>query len=89
LAEPVRLRIIERLQAGPLVVTDLCEQVREAMANVSHHLSVLRKAGLVVAAKEGRYVVYALDPKFFRAREPGRAADLLDLGCCRLELPRQ
>jgi ArsR family transcriptional regulator len=86
LADPARLRIIECLRAGPLTVTDLCGQLQEAMANVSHHLNVLRKAGLVVAAKEGRYVVYALDPKFFRAREPGGTADLLDLRCCRLEL---
>jgi DNA-binding transcriptional ArsR family regulator len=89
LADPMRLRIIECHQAGPLVVTDLCDQLQEAMANGSHHLGVLRDAGLVAAARQGRHVVYALDPRFFRAREPGRVADLLDLGCCRLALPRQ
>jgi ArsR family transcriptional regulator len=52
LADPVRLRIIECLQAGPLVVTDLCDQLQEAMANVSHHLGVLRDAGVVSAAKD-------------------------------------
>jgi ArsR family transcriptional regulator len=89
LADPARLSIIGCLQAGPLVVTDLCDQLQEAMANVSHHLGVLRDAGLVAAARQGRHVVYALDPKFFRARDSGGTADLLDLGCCRLELTGQ
>jgi ArsR family transcriptional regulator len=89
LADPMRLRIIQCLQGGPLIVTDVCDQVGEDMANVSHHLGVLRHAGLVSGAKQGKYVVYALEPRFFRAREPGRTADLLDLGCCRLELTGQ
>src|SRR6516162_7966551 len=82
LADPMRLRIIQCLQGGPLIVTDVCDQVGEDMANVSHHLGVLRHAGLVSGAKQGKYVVYALEPRFFRAREPGKAGDLLDFGCC-------
>ena len=89
LADPARLRIIECLQAGPLVVSKLCGQLHEEMGNVSHHLGVLRHAGLVSAEKHGKYVAYALNPRFFRSREPGRTADLLDLGCCRVELSRR
>jgi len=63
--------------------------LKTALVNASHHLGVLRHAGLVSGAKQGRYVVYALDPKWFRAREPGGLADLLDLGCCRLEIPKK
>jgi hypothetical protein len=46
-------------------------------------------AGWVASGREGKCVVYALEPTFFCAGEPGRAADLLALGCWRLELPRQ
>ena len=67
-------------------VSALSELPGSDIANVSHHLGVLRHAGLVRDEKQGRCVVYSLHPDIFRPREPGQAVDVLDLGCCRLEL---
>jgi DNA-binding transcriptional ArsR family regulator len=86
LADPGRLRIVGCLRAGPRNVSELATQLREELANVSHHLGVLRHAGLVVDRKDGKYVVYSLNPDVFRRAGPGQPADCLDLGCCRLEL---
>jgi len=88
LADPERLRIIECLREGPCNVGDLADRLRQEMANVSHHLGVLRKVGLVADRKDGKYVVYSLHPNVFRPATSGQRTDYLDLGCCRLELNR-
>jgi ArsR family transcriptional regulator len=86
LADPERLRIVDCLRAGPQNVSELATRLRSELANVSHHLGVLRQAGLVLDRKDGKYVVYRLHPDVFRPAAPGQGADCLDLGCCRLEL---
>jgi ArsR family transcriptional regulator len=86
LADPERLKIIQCLQAGPKNVSALSELLGADIANVSHHLGVLRHAGLVRDEKQGKFVVYSLHPDVYRPKEPGHSAAVLDLGCCRLEL---
>jgi ArsR family transcriptional regulator len=86
LGEPDRLKIIQCLQTGPKNVSELSTLLDAELANVSHHLRVLRDAGLVQDAKQGKYVIYSLHPDVFRHGEP---ADAIDLGCCRLELTGQ
>jgi ArsR family transcriptional regulator len=86
MADPERLKIIQCLQDGPRNVSELAGLLKAELANVSHHLSVLRHANLVLDQKQGKFVVYSLNPSFFRARGRGEGLDVLDLGCCRLEL---
>ena len=85
LADPERLRIIHCLRGGPRHVSELAAMLGAEVVNVSHHLGVLRHAGLVRDEKQGKFVVYSLHPDIFRPGEPGQVA-ALDLGCCRLEL---
>ena len=87
LADPERLKIIQCLQGGPKHVSALSDLLGADIANVSHHLGVLRHAGLVRDEKQGKFVVYSLHPDIFRPKDSGQPADVLDLGCCRLELP--
>jgi hypothetical protein len=42
----------------------------------------------VLHEKQGRFVVYSLNPQVFRPPADAAAAEHLDFGCCRLELPR-
>ena len=86
LAEPGRLRIIQCLQTGPKNVGQLAGLLNESLANISHHLSVLRQAGIVLNCKEGKHVVYNLHPAVYISREEASVTGVLDLGCCRLEL---
>jgi DNA-binding transcriptional ArsR family regulator len=88
LADPERLRIIHCLRGGARNVSELAALLDAEVVNISHHLGVLRHAGLVQDEKQGRFVVYRLHPDVFRGSRTGEEADHLDLGCCRLELPK-
>jgi ArsR family transcriptional regulator len=88
LADPERLRIVQCLRACPKNVGELAEELRTQIANVSHHLRVLRRAGLLKHRKQGKYVIYSLHPDVFRLRDRSNTADTVDLGCCRLDLRR-
>jgi ArsR family transcriptional regulator len=86
LADPERLKIVQCLQSGPKNVGELSSLLGQGLANVSHHLGVLRHAGLVQDEKQGKYVVYSLHADVFKPRDRNKTDDVLDLGCCRLVL---
>ena len=86
LADPARLRLAALLRGGPGSVSLLAEALRAEVVNASHHLGILRRAGLVQTEKRGKFVFFSLAPGVF-VRSP--AADHLDLGCRRLELPKR
>ncbi len=70
--EPTRLQILHRLAEEPHHVSRLAGLIGIPMVNVSHHLGVLRQAGLIEDAKDGRRVIYALRPGVFApSDEPG------------------
>jgi len=61
LAEPNRARIVELLGHGEHCVCDVGGALELSSALVSHHLRVLRAAGLVSERRDGRWVHYSLD----------------------------
>jgi len=61
MADPMRLRILHTLQDGELCVTDILTKVGGSQANVSKHLSVLKRAGLVECRREGVNVYYRIE----------------------------
>jgi ArsR family transcriptional regulator len=87
LGDPERLRIIQCLRDGPRNVGEVAALLDDTLVKVSHHLGVLRNAGLVRDTKAGRHVLYELHPDVFRPTSRA-GADFLDLGCCRLEIPK-
>jgi DNA-binding transcriptional ArsR family regulator len=64
LADPVRLRVVDRLgAAGPATVSELAGELRVSMSQLSNHLRRLREAGLVRVERNGRQGVYEIaDP---------------------------
>lgn len=60
LGHPQRLELIEHLAQGARSVDLLATKVRLPIANVSQHLQTLRRAGLVQAEREGKFVNYRL-----------------------------
>jgi ArsR family transcriptional regulator, nickel/cobalt-responsive transcriptional repressor len=80
IGEANRIRIVECLWNGSKNVTELANLLNMKIVNVSHHLSVLKNAGLVHDEKQGRFVVYSLHPDYFR-KDP-TSTGLLDLGWC-------
>lgn len=87
LADKERLRIVQVLRGGRQNVSQIAVAVQATVANVSHHLRILKRTGIVRSQKQGRFMVYALHPDVFSA-EPS-AHERLDLGCCMLELPHR
>ena len=65
-ADPERLKIIQFLQAGDKTVGVIAHGLGSSIANTSHHLKLLRQAGLVCPSKKGRFVSYSLEPKILR-----------------------
>lgn len=61
LADPTRRRILALLRDGDLPAGEIAAQFPVAWASVSHHLTVLREAGLVVATREGQFIRYSLN----------------------------
>ncbi|MGW4892410.1 ArsR/SmtB family transcription factor [Kitasatospora sp. NPDC004240] len=60
LGHPVRIRVLELLQAGPTPVRDLLADLDIEPSSLSQQLAVLRRSGIVTATREGSTVVYAL-----------------------------
>jgi ArsR family transcriptional regulator len=87
-ADPERLRIIQCLRTGPKKVGELAALLHAEIVNVSHHLGVLRHARLVQDEKQGRFVVYRLHPDVFQPTPNSGTTEYLDLGCCRIEIPK-
>lgn len=60
MADPTRLKILHCLHNGELCVSDVLEFVGGSQANVSKHLSVLKRAGLVDSRRDGLNVYYRI-----------------------------
>ena len=65
LGEPTRMGILQQLGAGSSPVTALADKLGLPLVNVSHHLSVLFRAGLLTNERRGRQIVYRLNPEVF------------------------
>jgi DNA-binding transcriptional ArsR family regulator len=89
LAAPERLRIVCFLRGGARNVTEIAETLGTTLVNLSHHITVLRRAGFVRKQKSGRFVYCSLTPGFLRRDGLKGAVEYFDLGCCRLEVPRE
>ena len=55
-----RLLILWQLSKGELSVNDISPRVGSTLQNVSQHLSLLKKAGIVVARREGQAIYYQI-----------------------------
>ena len=65
LADPVRLRMLSVLATAPdgaVCACDLAEPIGRSQPTVSHHLKVLKAAGLVTAQRDGKNIWYAVVP---------------------------
>jgi DNA-binding transcriptional ArsR family regulator len=60
LSDPTRLRILRELRGGDKTVQQLVALFSWTQANISRHLSVLSRAGLVKKSKKGSFVYYSI-----------------------------
>ena len=67
LADPVRLSFVRQLAGNDgICACDFSECCTVSQPTISHHLKVLREAGVVVSERQGTNIVYSLAPDFSR-----------------------
>ncbi len=60
LAEPMRIRLLDALREAPATVQELQQATGASQQNVSKHLGLLLRSGLVSSRKEGNFSLYAI-----------------------------
>jgi DNA-binding transcriptional ArsR family regulator len=60
LADPTRIKLLERLRDREASVQELTETIGSTQQNVSKHLGVLRREGIVRRVKRGNYSYYSI-----------------------------
>jgi ArsR family transcriptional regulator len=61
LNDPTRRAILELLKNKDLTAGEIADKFNISWPSISHHLELLKRAGLVVSMKEGQYVFYSIN----------------------------
>ena len=61
LNDPTRRQILDLLRGGDLNAGDIAERFEMSKPSISHHLDLLRQAGLVESVKQGQFITYSLN----------------------------
>ena len=65
ISDQVRRKILDILKEKPLNAGEIAAMFPLTDATISHHLSVLKKAGLIDSAKNGTFIIYTLNTSLF------------------------
>jgi DNA-binding transcriptional ArsR family regulator len=60
LGEPTRIKLLDRLRQGEASVLELTELIGTTQQNVSKHLGLLQRAGIVARRKQGNFAYYRI-----------------------------
>ena len=60
MAHPIRLAIVDLLKDGEVCVCDIASRIGAERSNVSRHLAVMLKAGVIQVRKDGLRMMYQL-----------------------------
>ena len=60
LNDPTRRKILDMLKAQDLTAGEIADAFDMTRPSISHHLEILKQAGLVADTREGRFIRYAL-----------------------------
>jgi len=60
LSDETRKKILQSLNAGPLSVGEIVECTNLAQPTISHHLNILKQAGVVQTERRGKQIFYTL-----------------------------
>ncbi|MEI7471491.1 MAG: autorepressor SdpR family transcription factor [Chitinophagaceae bacterium] len=61
LNDTTRREILSMLKKKDLTAGEIAEQFQISKPSISHHLDLLKQAGLVESVKEGQYIFYSLN----------------------------
>lgn len=66
LSDGSRRRILHMLQKGDLTAGEIAEQFPISKPSISHHLNILKQAGLVQDMRQGQKIIYSLNTTVFQ-----------------------
>ncbi|GFN22144.1 transcriptional regulator [Thermanaeromonas sp. C210] len=66
LGDPTRREIMRLLGQKDMTAGEIADHFRLTKATISHHLGVLKDAGLVLSERRGQYMVYSLNATVFQ-----------------------
>ncbi len=78
LGEEVRLRIIKMLLEREMCVCEIMDGLKLSQPAVSHHMKILKQAGLVRDRRQGKWVYYSLDKEIFSSLEELLGTELFE-----------
>lgn len=61
LNDSTRREILELLKDGEMTAGDIADKFDMTKPSISHHLDLLKQAGLVEAEKDGQFIYYSLN----------------------------
>lgn len=61
LNDPTRREILELLKVSDMTAGEIADSFSMTRPSISHHLDLLRQAGLVTSVKEGQFIRYSLN----------------------------
>ena len=61
LNDPTRRQILDLLRGGDLNAGDIADRFDMTKPSISHHLDLLKQAGLVDSARQGQFITYSLN----------------------------
>ena len=61
LNDPTRREILELLKTKDMTAGEIADQFNISKPSISHHLDLLKQAGLVVSVKEGQFIIYSIN----------------------------
>lgn len=73
LADPTRIRLLSMLQVEERNVSGLCKQLGLAQPTVSHHLGLMREAGLLNTRRDGKQIFYSINREIITRDDTTRA----------------
>lgn len=66
MADPTRRQILQLLKKGKLTAGEIAEHFDMTKPSLSHHLNVLKNAGLVLDERQGQFISYSLNTTVFQ-----------------------
>lgn len=66
LSDPIRRQILKLLRENDMSAGEIYEHFNISKPSISHHLSALKVANLVISEKQGQNVIYSLNTTIFQ-----------------------
>lgn len=66
LSDPTRRKILKLLKDNDMAAGEIAEHFNISKPSISHHLSILKNAGLVDSEKKGQNIIYSFNATVFQ-----------------------